>query len=241
MKKLRRMVTNEIGAEKISIMQMSDSFFPTGMYTMSNGLEALVYLKKVVKDPNSLRNLIRIYLEYQIGPADCTALGNSYEYSKKRDIEKLSGVDQTLFSMKLIREIREATTRSGTQLIRTVSSFISDSEVLNGYGDAIKRKEAYGVYAVALAVVCDALGISKHNAALIMLYSFSVSIVGAALRLGALQHIEGQRIIHELKPTIVKTALQNIDRPVSSMWQFAPDIDIIQIAHERMDSKMFIT
>jgi hypothetical protein len=25
------------------------------------------------------------------------------------------------------------------------------------------------------------------------------------------------------------------------MWQFAPDIDILQIAHERMSSKMFIT
>jgi urease accessory protein len=235
------MNTNEISAEEISIMQMSDSFFPTGMYTMSNGLEALFYVRKVVNDPNSLRDLIRIYLEYQIGPADCTALGNSYEYSKKKDIEMLSGVDQTLFSMKLIREIREATTRSGTQLIRTVSSFISDSEVLNGYGEAIKRKEAYGVYAVALAVVCSALGISKQNAGLIMLYSFSVSIVGAALRLGVLQHIEGQRIIHELKPTIVKTVLQNIDRPVTSMWQFAPDIDILQIAHEKMDSKMFIT
>jgi urease accessory protein len=235
------MNTNEISAEEISIMQMSDSFFPTGMYTMSNGLEALFYVRKVVNDPNSLRDLIRIYLEYQIGPADCTALGNSYEYSKKKDIEMLSGVDQTLFSMKLIREIREATTRSGTQLIRTVSSFISDSEVLNGYGQAIKRKEAYGVYAVALAVVCSALGISKQNAGLIMLYSFSVSIVGAALRLGVLQHIEGQRIIHELKPTIVKTVLQNIDRPVTSMWQFAPDIDILQIAHEKMDSKMFIT
>jgi urease accessory protein len=235
------MNTNEISAEEISIMQMSDSFFPTGMYTMSNGLEALFYVRKVVNDPNSLRDLIRIYLEYQIGPADCTALGNSYEYSKKKDIEMLSGVDQTLFSMKLIREIREATTRSGTQLIRTVSSFISDSEVLNGYGQAIKRKEAYGVYAVALAVVCSALGISKQNAGLIMLYSFSVSIIGAALRLGVLQHIEGQRIIHELKPTIVKTVLQNIDRPVTSMWQFAPDIDILQIAHEKMDSKMFIT
>jgi urease accessory protein UreF len=25
------------------------------------------------------------------------------------------------------------------------------------------------------------------------------------------------------------------------MWQFAPEIDIIQISHEKLDSKMFIT
>jgi urease accessory protein len=74
-----------------------------------------------------------------------------------------------------------------------------------------------------------------------MLYGFSVSMVGAALRLGMLQHFDGQRIIHELKPSISETVEKNIDRPLTSMWQFAPDIDILQIAHERMSSKMFIT
>jgi urease accessory protein len=74
-----------------------------------------------------------------------------------------------------------------------------------------------------------------------MLYSLSVSLVGAALRLGMVQHLEGQRIIHELKPSMLKTVKNNIDRPLTSMWQFVPDIDIIQIAHERMASKMFIT
>ena len=74
-----------------------------------------------------------------------------------------------------------------------------------------------------------------------MLYTFSVSIVGAALRLGMLQHFDGQRIIHELKPTILDTMIKNIDRPLISMWQFAPETDIIQISHEKLDSKMFIT
>jgi urease accessory protein len=74
-----------------------------------------------------------------------------------------------------------------------------------------------------------------------MLYSLTVSLVGAALRLGMVQHLEGQRIIHELKPSMLKTVNNNIDRPLTSMWQFVPDLDIIQIAHERMASKMFIT
>lgn len=235
------MNANKLGIEEISVMQMSDSFFPSGMYTMSNGLEARIYNRKVINDACSLRKLIEIYLENQIGPADCTALGNSYQYSQKSDIEMLSHVDRTLFSMKLVREIREATTRSGTQLVRTVSSFISDSEMLNRYGEAIRRKEAYGVYPVALAVICSALGISKQTAGLVMLYSFSVSMVGAALRLGILQHVEGQSIIHELKPIFLKTVINNIDRPVTSMWQFAPGIDIAQMLHETMDSKMFIT
>ena len=32
---------------ELSIMQMSDSFFPTGLYTMSNGLETLFDEKQI--------------------------------------------------------------------------------------------------------------------------------------------------------------------------------------------------
>ena len=70
---------------------------------------------------------------------------------------------------------------------------------------------------------------------------FLVSMVGAALRLGMVQHFDGQKIIHELKPDIVEIVNSNIDRPITVMWQFAPGLDIFQIAHERMSSKMFIT
>lgn len=226
--------------EEISILQLSDSFFPTGMYATSNGLEALFYSKKI-KHANELRDLIKVYVEYQIGPTDCTALGNSYEYAKRSDLERLIEVDQTIFSMKLIQEIRETSTRSGTQLLRCVSYFITDNELLNRYQEAIKNKQASGVYPVALAIASSTLNIPKRKAGLMMIYAFSVSIVGAALRLGMLQHFDGQRIIHELKPNILETVNNNIDRPLMSMWQFAPGIDIVQITHERMGSKMFIT
>jgi urease accessory protein len=234
------MSTEKISVEEISILQLSDSFFPTGMYATSNGLEALFYSKKI-KHANELRDLIKVYVEHQIGPTDCTALGNSYEYAKGSDLERLIEVDQTIFSMKLIKEIRETSTRSGTQLLRCLSYFITDNELLNRYQEAIKNRQASGVYPVALAIASSTLNIPKRKAGLMMVYAFSVSIVGAALRLGMLQHFDGQRIIHELKPNILETVNNNIDRPLMSMWQFAPGIDIFQITHERMGSKMFIT
>jgi urease accessory protein len=33
----------------------------------------------------------------------------------------------------------------------------------------------------------------------------------------------------------------NVNRPLEGIWQFAPSIDITQISHERMNSRMFIT
>jgi urease accessory protein len=150
-------------------------------------------------------------------------------------------VDQTLFSMKLVKEIRDASCRAGTQLLKCLNFFITNSKLLNVYLEAINKGQASGIYPVALAIGSKTLNIPKNKAGLMLLYSFSVSVVGAALRLGLLQHFEGQRIIHELKPTILEVVKNNIDRPLENMWQFAPGIDIIQIVHERMSSKMFIT
>ena len=231
---------NKISIEDLSMLQLSDSFFPTGMYTMSNGLETLFYSKKI-KTANELRDLIKVYIEHQIGPADCNALGNAYECADKLDLSKLIKVDQIIYSMKLVSEIRDASTRSGTQLLKCLIFFIKENTLLNEYQQAIKNKQASGVYPVALGVITNLLNISKHKSGLIMLYSFTTSLVGVALRLGMLQHYDGQRIIHELKPMIVETVKKNIDRPLTSIWQFAPAIDIIQISHERMHSKMFIT
>lgn len=232
-------MSTDPAAADLSMMQLADSFFPTGMYSMSNGLEAIFYGSKKMK-ADELHDLIRMLLEYQIGPADCTALGNAYECAARSDLNKLLQVDRTIFSMKLVQEIREASVRSGTQLLRCIHSFAHD-KMLVEYEKAIRAGNAHGPYPVALAVAANALSIPKKNAGLIMLYSFSVSMVGAALRLGVLQHIEGQQVIDQLKPAILQVIATYIDRPIEGIWQFAPQMDIVQISHERMNSKMFIT
>jgi urease accessory protein len=224
----------------LSMLQLADSFFPTGMYTTSNGLEALFYSSKKLK-PLELRELIRIYIEHQMGPADCAALGNAYEYASNADVKNVIAVDKILYSMKLIQEVRNASARSGTQMLRCTNFFVTDNKVLNEYAEAIKNGQAFGPYPVALAVSCSALSIPKRKAGLALLYSFCIGMVGAALRLGMFQHLEGQKVIDELKPVIVKAVDENINRPVEGMWQFAPQIDIIQMSHEKMTSKMFIT
>jgi urease accessory protein len=226
--------------EEISMLQLGDSFFPTGMYTTSSGLETLFYDKRI-RTKEEILEFITVCLNYQIGPADCAALSNAYEFAKERNLTKIIEVDNLLFSMKLIKDIRDASTRSGTQLLNCLLSFVKDNDLISSYYVSIKNKAAHGVYPVALALASNGLGIKKERACLILLYGYTVSIVGAALRLGILQHLEGQQIIHELKPIMTLVVNNNINRHYSHLWQFSPGIDLVQMKHERMDSKMFIT
>jgi urease accessory protein len=229
----------DIDNNEISILQLSDSFFPTGLYATSSSLEALSQTKKLkTKD---ISQFITIYLKQVIGPSDCTALGNAYESCKKRDIASLLHADESVYHMRLIEETRIASVRSGNQLLKCVSSFAKNKKILKEYQIAISKGKATGVYPVSFGVVTSSLDISKKKAGFIFLYGFTVSIVGAALRLGILQHFESQKIIHDLGPVILQSVLENIDKPISGMWQFAPRLDILQMKHEAMISKMFIT
>jgi urease accessory protein len=219
-------------------MQLSDSFFPTGMYTMSNGLETLFYQNKV-KDATQLQMLIEYCIRMQVGVADCVALGNAMDAATAANIRSIIEIDQKLFSMKLVKEIREAYVRSGIQLLNCFNSFTKNN-LLKRYRKAIISGKANGIYPVALGIASSISGISKYDAALILLYSFSISFVGAALRLGMIDHDQGQQIIHALKPTMLEAA-KNVNKPLQSMWQFFPTLDIAQMMHERLENKMFVT
>jgi hypothetical protein len=46
--------------------------------------------------------LCGVFLEQQIGPSDCNALGNSYVALENHNIQNLVEVDQTLFVMRFV-------------------------------------------------------------------------------------------------------------------------------------------
>ncbi len=230
-----------ISIDDLSFLQLSDSFFPTGLYTTSNGLEHLFYNKNRKLSYGEISDFIKAYLVQQIGPTDCCVIGNVYDSLQKKDFPSLLDLDITYYFMRLIDETRSASTRSGIQFLRCVSTFVKENENLTFYSKSIKDGLAKGVFPVSYAIGCNSLNLTKERSGLMLLYGFVVSIIGAALRLGILQHFEGQMMIDELKPVMLDTVLKNIKQPTNEMWQFIPQLDIIQMHHEQMDSKMFIT
>jgi len=226
--------------QELGVMQLSDSFFPTGIFATSNGLEFL-FKEKKIQGMTDLIEMIRINITQQIGPLDCVALANAFDSASKHDFDKVIEADSIVFAAKSIKEIRNASVRSGIQLIKCVSEFVKDDEILNQYKNNVIKNKAHGVFPVAFAISCNALKIKKEKSMMMMLYGFTVGIVGAALRLGLIQHFEGQKIIHSIKPIISKTIKEYSNKSLYEMWQFAPQVDIFQMSHEKMDSKMFIT
>ncbi len=226
------------GAAFLSALQLSDTFFPTGLYTLSHGFEAFVQAKLVSKA--DVEALLRDYLEQVLGPADGVALSNAHRAAEARDLGRLLEIDRRLFALKLVREPREASRRVGKRILTTAIALVPE-RLLADYRAAVEAGAGPGNAAVALGAAAAILGIPRKEAVLIELYTFATSILGAAMRLIRLDHEEAQVILGRVKPLMVRVAEENMDRSPSEMRAFAPLIDIMGMAHERATIRMFIS
>ena len=226
-------------SSNLSLMQLSDSFFPSGLYTMSNGLETF-FDEKRVSSQNDISDFLEIILEQQLGPADSVALSNAYDCAKNDDILGIIKCDNILNSMKLIQESRAASCRAGSQMIKCISAIFSN-DLLKTYSEKISKNESPGTHPVVLGVCSFVMGIKKEQTKQMMMYGFCVSVTGAALRLGIIDHIQSQKILHEIKLKIQEILEKFSNTKIDDCWQFSPNYDLIQMTHENKFSKMFIT
>lgn len=223
--------------EMLGIMQMSDSLFPAGMFAMSNGIESMQRAGDI-STAADLEALLRSYMAYQTGPSDCAAAALAHRYAGGGDISRIRELDALYLASKSVRETREASMRSGTQMIKCIAEILRDDTVM-ACAEEIRRGRMSGAYPVAFGVCCRAMDISARGTAMAVSYGFVAGCVGAALRLGIIQHMEAQGIIHNLKPDMERAARAGCGS--GTVWQFCPQAEILQMAHEDQDSKMFIT
>jgi urease accessory protein len=218
------------------LMQLADSFFPTGMFGQSGGLESFVKSGRV-KGGNDVLSFIRHQVKFQLMPCDCAAMSAVMYAAKKGDLARAVAADNLYYSMKLVKEVRTASTRSGRQLLNCVVNITSDSFAKRFYAK-VEAKDSDGTYPACLALAANALAIPEKSALRMMVYSYCVSIVGSAVRLGIITHIEGQNILTRLA-RVANSAKST--KSINELWQLTPVTEILQMQHEQDDLRMFIT
>lgn len=225
------------------LMQLADSFFPSGMFGLSNGLESLTKHNRI-KNKQDVLNFIEQQIEFQLVPCDCMVFLIAMEAAKNDNIEELVEADNRFYSMKLIREVRNTSVRTGSQILNCIIQMTFDKKKDNtakNFQKKIASNETVGTYPVCLGIAASLLGIPAKSGVRMMLYSFSQSVIAAAIRLGIIEHISGQIILTTLADKI-NSISENIKKEsLNSIWQLTPMTDIFQMIHEHDDSKMFIT
>jgi len=239
-------------------MQLADSFFPSGMFGMSSGLESLVKHNRIRNQKDVLR-FIGLQMHFQFGPCDCVIMSLAMEAAYRHDVSSAIRLDNTYYSMKLVRDVRTASIRSGQQILiclaqmtprklqKTSKSNLPNIDTnaikfVTRFLNKVKTGHTLGTYPVSLGIATACFRIPKKSAITMMLYSYSCSMIAAAIRLGVIHHFDGQKILTQIAQTVNSLSSKLSTRQsVKDIWQLSPLTDIFQMNYEHLDSKMFIT
>ncbi len=222
----------------LAMLQLADSFFPSGLYTQSHGLERFV--ERGLRGPEALEPLLRCYLRDLAGPGDALAARWTAYAAARGDLQLVAAVDARLHATKLSREGRLASQRCGGRLL-LLGAEVFGGACLPAYAARAAAGAAPGHQAVAMALIGAAQGLGPAEAALVELHSFAVSLVSAAIRLGALDHASGQRLLLRARPTLAEAAAETAALDWRDIGGFAPQIEIMQCQHAHAMMHMFVS
>ncbi|WP_246212574.1 urease accessory protein UreF [Streptomyces abyssomicinicus] len=219
-------------------LQLTDSAFPSGFYTLSHGLEGFAQAGAV--DAGSLPALLHDLLRHGVGPADATALALAHRAATAEDWETVAAVDRRLYATKLNREMRQAATRTGRQLL-DLAAEVFGADGIARHLRAVTDRRVPGTQAVAAGVVYAASGVPARQAVASDLFAFCASFAGAALRLRLTDHRRAQSLLREAAPVIVETTHAALTRELADLGATTFAADVMSARHERAEARLFAT
>ncbi|XGV98427.1 MAG: urease accessory protein UreF [Leptolyngbya sp. BL-A-14] len=223
---------------RLALMQLSDSFFPSGSFTLSHGLESLVQTNQI-RTTKDVETFLHLLLHNKVGCSDLVALIHAYRASVANDFSEIQRADACLYAQTLIHSTREAQRRSGQALLMVARSTWNDPQ-LESLQNAIDAQQMIGLHPIVFAIVGRTVHLSESDTSFAFLHSFVTGVVGAAIRLGVLGHLGAQALLYTMAAEI-ETIVQQAPASLDEMWSCTPAIDVAQMSHQRLNSKQFAT
>jgi urease accessory protein len=227
-------VTQDQDLGLLSVLQFSDSMFPSGAFTQSHGLEALV-ADGLLDGPDPLRRALEMSLLQRLATADLPALLSAHSAGHA----EILAIDHRLSAVKLSREERDASVRVGRRVAVEVLRLVPDDKALSVFIQAIEASRTPGNACVAQGIAAAALGIPAHSAALGACHSFATALISAAMRLTRLGHGDAQAVLRSVQRVMVEAVAIASNVPWKKMRSSAYQLDIATARHERAEARMF--
>jgi urease accessory protein len=221
----------------LTLLQLCDSFFPTGMFAHSLGLEGMVRRGRV-RSLDELEQFLLATLTHAVIPSDGVALLNSHRGVRSEDLNELCAIDTRLSLMNAAPELRAASQQHGRRLLAETADLV-DNETLAHYRSRVVGRESPGSGAVALGAIGGAMDVDAELALAGYLHGYVTGVTSAAIRLLPLSNSECQAMVHRLHPFIADRVQSVRDRSWREMAAFSPDLVIISMNHPHDDLRMF--
>ncbi len=194
--------------------------------------------RDLIVDAAGVEEFLHNSLAWSIIPADCVALLDAHRAALAADSATLCAIDRALHTTKLAEELRAASRQYGRRVLTETATLV-DTPILAVYRAAVLGGATPGHGAIALGALAAAQGLPGEVAALALCHGHAVGVLGAAMRLLRVTHMQMQAILRRLHPTIAHELGRVEARGWRNMTSFTPELDLVAIGHETDDLRQF--
>ncbi len=217
----------------LKLLQICDSLFPVGAFTLSNGLETYVQ-KGIITSANHLQE----YLDSYICVLQYNELGAAALAYSGHDLKQL---DEIYNACKSPIEIRTGSRKTANRFFRVAEKTFPDSQYLNEYKNLIKQGECVGHQSIAYGLFMRDCEIELSQALNVYGYSICSAIVTNCVKLVPLSQLEGQRVLAESFEKI-DIAVKNAQHvTIDEIGITGAGFDFNAMRHEQLYSRQYMS
>lgn len=225
-------------AHMMHLLQLSDSALPVGMFSFSAGLESAV-TEGLVADRTTLRSFIYDAVERTLH-SDCIVALAAHRASRSGNYALLRYINEVAELTLLSDERRLMSQRMGRKLLQLATEITQHRTIL-AWANATNRDNITPSLAATQGVIFAAAGLGERQMTSSLLYSAASMILGAALRLMRISHIETQRILYAIGSESGELFDRIVDSDIDDVCSFAPQTELCTSLHERGTNRMFMS
>ncbi|MDE5847375.1 MAG: urease accessory protein UreF [Muribaculaceae bacterium] len=220
------------------LLQMTDSTFPVGTFSFSNGLETASHMG-IVHDADSLEQYTRSVAR-QGAFSDGVAALIAYRATLAGSLEEVELIDSQLMLFKMNDEARMMLQRMGKKLAELGVKLFPDCDIMAHWLADIKEGKTPGTYPIAQGISFAAAGLSEEDLFASHQYGVINMVLSAALRCVRVSHYDTQLILQRLCAESDALFEEARDMTFDDMNSFVPEMDIFASLHEKGNMRMFM-
>jgi urease accessory protein len=217
-------------------LRFVDSFFPSGGFAFSSGLEAAVK-GGAVQDGKELAIYVEDLLVHGIGKREAIAVAVAHRAAVTGHLAAALEIDRALDALKLGRDSRLASRQMGRQVIKVAAEQLHEHRPLLDYRLAVEEARTPGHVPVAMGLTLAACGWSKADTVAAFLYQTAQGMISAAMKLLPVGQQQGQQLLAGWGPMIAQ--LSHRVKAQKGLASWSPIHDIYAMRHSRLESRLF--
>lgn len=219
------------------LLQFTDSTFPVGTFSFSNGLETAGF-ENIVNNAATLEEFTWSQA-LQAAYSDGVVALHAHRAFLKGNYDAIADADRMLMLFKMNDEARQMLCRMGKKLAE-LSITLFDNAMMHRWLDEIKAEKVPGTYPVAQGMAYAAAGVDEKALFCAHQYGVVNMVLSAALRCVRVSHYDTQKILFKLSERVESLYDEASKMELKDMNAFFPQLDILASLHEKGNMRMFM-